>query len=483
MKEKEKYSIVRVNRRSDLYYLLKDIEVTLRLNNPTYSNANFYSKLEQVVVKLLMENEERLFFLDLKRRGKIQDALKDHDYSNPMINIHSDVWRDEIGRKYWYLIKKELVKWRVIQSSRSYCNNPKYSVSGRVYPMSYRLRSEYAGEENFELSRRDDYPQKELRWDLFTPEEKIKWEKVTLDKDFAWDELKKSKNRLKWTYAQYCYQACQVMSFNVGHKPPSSCSTNREFNGINQLPREVRTAVRIKGETVVDLDLKSSQPTILYRFIEDSDERREYKRLIEDGILYEEIIPYLDGYSDHDYKAYDERDMAKLCFCKLVGGAVIKRNRRDPKNNFKKYRQTTGAGLCARFFLERFPKLYRKMRKINFQNRGELVRELQRIEASIVVEGMKASGILTVSIHDGILVQASKAQQAHDFLSKKFTEVVGIVPVITGLEQNHEVLEDDDPDYLKNLQLFLDRDDDEIIEFIPQETEPLTADDIFGAGA
>jgi hypothetical protein len=427
LKDKNLFSIVRIKPSSKLFSLLKKCESEIRQENPKLSKRNFFPKLEQAIVRMLMLEERRFYFFELQKKGRLPKKLIGQDFSISLINIHSDDWspiRNKIKEKEIFII------------------NPKYSTdgsqnsTGEPFTKSYQLNPRFANEEDFELIKKRKYNVKKSNWHKFKPEDKKKWKKFSLDKEVAWEELKNSKKRLKWNFFQYYYQTCRVMSINIGHKPPTTCKTGREFNVFNMMPREVRKAVRYNRKPVVDLDLKSSQPTILYQFIEDEGEKSHYEKLINEGRLYEEMFPYLEGYSDSKYQADSIRDLAKLCFCKLVGGAVRESfHYKDSKNKKGRYLQTTGAGLCSNFFRDRFPVLHQRMKEINDAKRAQLVRELQKIESSIVVEGMKELGVDTASIHDGLLVGEDFAKEAHDFLSEKFTEVVGIKPVITGIKK------------------------------------------------
>ena len=115
----------------------------------------------------------------------------------------------------------------------------------------------------------------------------------------------------------------------------------------------------------------------------------------------------------------------------------------------KDYKKDTGKDLSelakakdvARKMLETFPALK------NLEDHEDIWADLQFSEAEAVIGAMlslmRAHGVPSLSMHDGIIVPRSKADLAKTVLAREYHRVVGVEPMLTVETEEPEVVVSD----------------------------------------
>jgi hypothetical protein len=169
----------------------------------------------------------------------------------------------------------------------------------------------------------------------------------------------------------------------------------RLYHVMNRAARETRDAVRLHGERLVDLDVKSCQPVLLLLLCPD-EERERYKEILR-GDVY--------GLSGSD------RETAKSEFGRFA---------------FGKYRNKNSFGEA---FTSMFPRFAEAIRRFD----GSLCRYLQDEEAAICVHGVGArllqQGIFWIGIHDGFMVREQDAALVGAIIQEEFAKQIPDFPV------------------------------------------------------
>jgi hypothetical protein len=169
----------------------------------------------------------------------------------------------------------------------------------------------------------------------------------------------------------------------------------RIYHTITDAPREVRKALRLDGEPLVEVDVKSCQPTLLL-FICPAKERAAFKQALRDDLYSLSSSP---------------REMAKKQFGQFAFGAYKRQN------------------ALGKAIQERFPELAAAIRGFD----GSLGATLQDIEAEICVYGvgwrLLTEGIFAVGIHDAFLVLPADAMRVVEIVQEEFAKRLPDFPV------------------------------------------------------
>jgi len=220
-------------------------------------------------------------------------------------------------------------------------------------------------------------------------------------------------------------------------------TTRRAFNNITGLKRELRSALRIGGESLGSVDIKCAQPGLLaivlthnippsrpkwlstYKHagsgcpaslpcllpplppvlaplgacLGDSADIADFCDLASSGLLYERLVS-LSGL---------DRDTVKLAFLRDV---LAKRG------------QYPSAVEDA--FRAEFPTVHQAIRFVNRADHGELIRLLQRMEAWLVVETVSprlVGRVPVVTLHDAIYTTAESLPVVESAFNETFAEI------------------------------------------------------------
>ncbi len=192
-----------------------------------------------------------------------------------------------------------------------------------------------------------------------------------------------------------------------------------------RMPEAKRHKMTINGEPVAEIDIKASFLTIYHALVGEP----------------------LKGSSDPYARTGLDRSIAKLWTVASFGSS--KPATRWPSEMIEDYKKETGKDLAkqakakdvARKMLETFPAL----RKLKGQS--DVWADLQFREAEAVIGAMlslmRAHGLPSLSMHDGIIVPRSKADLAKTILVREYHRVVGVEPMLTVEPEKPEVVVSD----------------------------------------
>jgi len=192
------------------------------------------------------------------------------------------------------------------------------------------------------------------------------------------------------------------------------CKTGRVYGTWSRVPRELRGIFLINGESTVEVDIKSAQPTLLINLYDDrcSKECQKFIEIIQKGLFYE-IFMRKTGIENRD--EVKEKIMAFLC------GKV--------KSNSE----------ISDAFQGMFPILFEKIRKKIDAHHCSLSWWLQGQESEIIVRKI-CKEFSVYSMHDGVICQASKAEEVQNATEKAIHEVCGITGIVV-IDNKREAIE------------------------------------------
>lgn len=214
----------------------------------------------------------------------------------------------------------------------------------------------------------------------------------------------------------------------------SVSSTGRVFNCITGIKRELRTTLRLCGETMGNVDIICAQPALLGMMIRmnaspfspsapdfetykhtppvnppclpgsclallPSSDSADFVLLASAGLLYESLM------ADTGL----DRDVVKLAVLRDV---LAKRGR---------YPSTVEDA-----FRDAFPTVYRIIRTVNRRDHGELIRLLQRAESWLVIERVAPrllGKVPVLTLHDALFSQQRDVPKVADGFRQAFEEL------------------------------------------------------------
>lgn len=187
--------------------------------------------------------------------------------------------------------------------------------------------------------------------------------------------------------------AVKFGSFNVKRSEKTGRYTHRLLTNS----RESRKYLRVHGEELVEVDMKSCHFYLMTQFIDNEEERAKWIRWLESGIYHR----LAEG-----WKHPTSMDRIKRCAQHALARKEM--------------------GALGRYILERlcreFPSLSRWLDSLTETAQAVL----QRAEADFMVEKVFVSAdFWTVPMHDGLLVKKSDAQRALNHIKECWQEVAG----------------------------------------------------------
>ena len=180
------------------------------------------------------------------------------------------------------------------------------------------------------------------------------------------------------------------------------------------MPEHKRLEMKINGEPVAEVDIKASHLTIYHAMVGEP----------------------LEGLSDPYARAVGvgiDRDVAKhWCLESLGHGAPkTKWSSETVKIYREKGQELPKARTVTKAMLEAFPAL----KKLEEHRRDDLWADLQFKEAEAIIRTMlilkRRHEVLSLSMHDGLIVPRSKADLAKDILAREYRRHVGAKPILT----------------------------------------------------
>jgi hypothetical protein len=238
-------------------------------------------------------------------------------------------------------------------------------------------------------------------------------------------------------------QGIQIAAIERGDFALGVGQYGRVFNNVTAMKRELRSALRVDGQPLAHVDLRNSQPALVAYLMHRTDTRQvpfaaksgKSKGELNEGIIYDserkqlyrgdfhlyrdlcqrgELYDYLEGELGRRGVVLD-RDQVKKRF--LTDVVAKKGNYRSPVED-----------LVA----ERFPTVWQCIRQINSGGRdshGNLIRELQRAEAKLVIEGVAADvmerhpSMFVLTLHDAIFAPPSDLSRVVDVFGETFERI------------------------------------------------------------
>ena len=159
--------------------------------------------------------------------------------------------------------------------------------------------------------------------------------------------------------------------------------------------------LKMNGNPMVEVDIKSSQPTFLINWLQDkpvdSQELHNYTKLLRKGIFYETFAKWFS----QDWNKPMTRDEAKV----MVYKCFYDEARPKPKKGIGNwhYQQT---------FSRRFPTIYQEIQKTMVKGcHNRLAQALQSIEVEYIKSQVEQLNIPYITIHDSVMVEEHNIHQ------------------------------------------------------------------------
>lgn len=190
--------------------------------------------------------------------------------------------------------------------------------------------------------------------------------------------------------------------------------TGRIYGSWSNIPKELRGVFKIDGEKAVEVDIKSSQPTLLVLLYEDKcdPECQTFIRMIQDSECYEQIM---------DFTGIKDRNLVKKKTMEYLCGKVES----NPE--------------IKGFFSQKYPYLFTKISTIQKDYYKKLAWFLQKHEANIVVNNI-CKNYNVYSMHDGVICKESEAEEIQKAMRKALEAECGIKGIVT-IEDKRAIIE------------------------------------------
>ena len=194
---------------------------------------------------------------------------------------------------------------------------------------------------------------------------------------------------------------------------------NRLHNNLTNIATILRKALNYNGKTLVQCDLKNSQPLLFRVYL------NKYPH-----IPKEELDKYLDVVCNIGfYEFFAKKMRVKLndknrteFKKKVFGGVLFDKNRR----NLSKYEKV---------FKQEFPIIFYCMRDMKKENHADIPINLQKLESHFIFHCIdvlrdKYKNIELLTIHDSICTVEGKEQLIYDVMIEEFQKMFNILPKI-----------------------------------------------------
>ena len=336
---------------------------------------------------------------------KVPDGVG-YNQLEQIIRISNNRWKQEVGST-WDEINRNLEKASVIEVDSRYSTSSENSA-GKPFSMGYRLHPSWHDAEFQAVAVKYTQPKRpksKKRLNASERVEKAHWDaiqaqldKVSLDRVEARRLYQRAKIENKWNPLKILVHDIMIDEFTNDLK--AVARTGRIYTASNRMASELRDALMICGMRTAEVDIVSSQPTLLATlYPEDSTERIEYLKLVDSRRIYETIAKAL-GETRNDTKT--------LVYRYIFGGRSAR---------------------VAEWFQLNFPELATLIEDVPDK---QLAGDLQVMESDVIVHDlMLNSRIDCVSIHDGLRCAVEDAEECKRLIIESFERRYGITPKVT----------------------------------------------------
>jgi hypothetical protein len=217
------------------------------------------------------------------------------------------------------------------------------------------------------------------------------------------------------------------------------CDYGRVHTNLTNLKSKFRRFLSVNGETLVNLDIRNSQPLVFASILRDRfgqsklpADVNKYIDLCESGTFYDHLMQE-SGIPAKKRSAFKKSFFRRVFFCK-----------NDPPTK------------AAVAFGEVFPNVYRVIRDLKADQYQALAHSLQRRESSIMIGGVATRCMLEIpaafvgTIHDSILCHPRYAEQIRQYIMESFSGV-GLIPTIR-IENPQPILPGRNPSKHKSIK-------------------------------
>lgn len=192
-----------------------------------------------------------------------------------------------------------------------------------------------------------------------------------------------------------------------------SYETGQVYTPLNNLPSHMRKLIRFKKKPTLQIDIKSSHPTILYALMETDKDRIAWSELIK-----KDAYSILEGV---------DRSLTKNAFVRWLGGKSLNSiDARHEKESEEALRDVLRA-LDDKIKLM-LPSSYHKLSEMRIG--GKLNEQLSTLEAEVVNEVCKGKASAE-PIHDCVLCSIDDLDELREKFMTTFYQKVGIYPTLT----------------------------------------------------
>ena len=192
--------------------------------------------------------------------------------------------------------------------------------------------------------------------------------------------------------------------FSLGYGTESK----RLFHRVIMMPSEGRCNLRLPCFGLVEYDVKSCHPLLLYNLFTDGVERQKYRSLLENDIY--STIGKVNGSLD--------RELVKVDFLKAV-------------NAKRKNLQWLGSNYVFNYFQDNFPNFTQSV----LLQRSDLAIYLQNLEAELMVQELgsycQTEGLYWFPQHDGWITIPSDEENINRQATKIIADKIGLTPTLT----------------------------------------------------
>lgn len=308
---------------------------------------------------------------------------------------HNKLLRELGGEKYAQLVKQG-VEWGHIKSGAGYIPGVKatdYMLNREVLSVEkrqrYQLTTKHAirVRRAFQINQREKYAAKHGVYRKIADS----IGRLTFDSEAALRYVAAITNP-----KDRQHRANVVEQLMLGEMVWATDQQGRNYTVLVSVPRDIRQFFSCGTEPLVVVDISSSQPLLhVLLYPSDSDEKRRYKALVEDGGFWS----HMNKLAGDKYNLNDDEQKAEL------KEAIF-------REVFYAYRETTkGAkGAYAKLFKAEFPTLWSEINAYKkakgYKASGALAKEMQRTEAWAVfdaINALRSKPYPLISIHDAIV--------------------------------------------------------------------------------
>jgi hypothetical protein len=362
------------NYKSDLLYIIYHLR-TYPFKNRDYSSEDFIPVKLEYLRNLITYNKTK-YFLDLLTE---QGVLMCDDKFIPNVKSKGYKIADTYKKQKFYLEEMENIK-----------------LSEKISKILKLVKDEV-------VKRNDAYSYVTICMENLQIN-KEKAEKVLEDRKL----LKLTKDNMSTMVDRFDEKFAKV-----------DATGNRLHNNLTNISTALRTALNYNGKTIVQCDLKNSQPLLFRIYLE------KYPH-----IPKEELDKYLDVVCNIGFYEF---------FAKKLGMKLTAKNRTEFKKKifggvlFDRNRKTLSK--YEKVFKKEFPIIFYCMRDMKKENHADIPINLQKLESKYIFHCIdvlreKYKNIELLTIHDSICTVEGKEDLVYQVMIEEFYKMFNILPKI-----------------------------------------------------